>query len=614
MNLSVAWAQKKDSSDLILELKTTDDHKKLKVLEKIYSEIYGLNSVLGHSYAFQAVDLGKKLNDKATVAGAYYYLSYYYLWKGMMDSSLYYCQAGLDLSRRINSKSLIARGYGRLGDYYHTNGDKPKAVEFLKKAIELDSTDYPLVANCSITLGILYKDAGSLKESAYYYLKALKIREERKEFTEAGFVCTNLSGLYFMFSYKNQGFAYAMTALDYFRKVKVQGGESYVYNLLGEEYFKLKEYPAALTFFRKALAINGEDTTIIRSGRTFNMINIGDTWLKLKRYDSAQFYYSRVLRYITRIHDYLALACTYLSMGDMNAQLKNYTIAIRFLNDGLYYSQLVNYRVQWEQAYELLAKCYEASGQRDKALFCLKKHNELQDSIFTEKAHQDVANMMIKYETRKKDQQISILNVDSREKQAKIRMAVLTILIIISLAGLLGYLAWSYYRKKLRPKVRSLNFIQEKIKIEKEGDNRKLRALDKLLPPELKPFTNSRLPEVEINKDLIVRLETLLIKDKIYLNMNLTLAETAHMLDTNTSYLSRLINDHYQVNFSAFLGRYRIEEAKKMILDDHFNNISIEGIANNSGFRSKSTFNQVFKVSTGLTPTEFALKNGKIRT
>ena len=50
-----------------------------------------------------------------------------------------------------------------------------------------------------------------------------------------------------------------------------------------------------------------------------------------------------------------------------------------------------------------------------------------------------------------------------------------------------------------------------------------------------------------------------------------------------------------------------------MILDDHYNNISIEGIAKNAGFRSKSTFNQVFKQATGMTPTEFTLKNGKIR-
>ena len=164
------------------------------------------------------------------------------------------------------------------------------------------------------------------------------------------------------------------------------------------------------------------------------------------------------------------------------------------------------------------------------------------------------------------------------------------------------------------PKVRDMNFIHEKINIGKNGDNRKLRAIYKVLPPELKPPGFSHSQEDGLNKDLMGNLETLLIIDRIFLDENLSLAETAKKLDTNTSYLSRIINEHYHVNFSAFLNRYRIEEAKKMILDDKYNNFSMEGIAKSSGFRSKSSFNQAFKISTGLTPTDYAVKNGKSRT
>jgi AraC-like DNA-binding protein len=221
--------------------------------------------------------------------------------------------------------------------------------------------------------------------------------------------------------------------------------------------------------------------------------------------------------------------------------------------------------------------------------------------------------MMIKYESQKKDEQISLLNDDSLAKQKKIRIALLTILAILSLSGLLAWLTWLYYRKKLMPKVRTLDFIEEKISSVKEGDNRKMKALNKILPPRHKLVTTLPPAEPEADKDLMDDLENLVIRDKIYLDENLTLAETAHRLNTNTSYLSRFINDHYQVNFSAFLNGYRIEEAKRMILDEKFNNFSMEGIAKSSGFRSKSTFNQAFKNSTGLTPTEFAVRNGKVR-
>jgi AraC-like DNA-binding protein len=459
----------------------------------------------------------------------------------------------------------------------------------------------------------MYADAGCPEKSVYYYLRALKIREERHQLIDAGYLYCNLSGFYFQPPYTDQGFKTIEKAIDLFRQAKFPKGESYADNLIGMNYFSRMDYQEALKYYRKSLALNSLDTLTIRSGYSFNLTNIGDTWLTLTRFDSAQFYYSRALSFSTRDQDYIPMACTYLSLGEMNTQQKKYAKAIEFLNKGLYYSKLANFRAQWEEAYNLLSECYEANGDQEKALVYLKKRNEIKDSIVTEKAHHEVANMMIKYEAQKKDEQISILNVDSHNKQTKIRIAVFMILMIFSLSGVLAYLAWLYYRKKLMPKVRTLDFIQEKITIEKEGDNRRLRALDKILPPKLKPFTTIQQPWAEINKDLMVHLEALLIRDKIYLNEDLTLAETARQLDTNTTYLSRLINEHYQVNFSAFLNRYRIEEAKKMILDDQFNNFSIEGIAKSSGFRSKSTFNQVFKNSTGLTPTEFAIQNGKVR-
>jgi AraC-like DNA-binding protein len=163
------------------------------------------------------------------------------------------------------------------------------------------------------------------------------------------------------------------------------------------------------------------------------------------------------------------------------------------------------------------------------------------------------------------------------------------------------------------PKVRTMDFIREQISVERDGDNRRLRALEKVLPPELKPFSAQREKETVTDTGLIGRLEAILKSDRIYLNDSLTLAETANLLGTNTTHLSRQINEHYGINFSAFLNGYRIAEARRMILDNRFDMLSIEGIAKSSGFRSKSTFNQAFRNSTGFTPTEFASRNGKKR-
>ena len=606
-------AQQQDSVALFSQLMTKDEHERLNALEKIYKEYYRASPLKAHSYALQALSISRKLNDKKAEASACDAISIYFSLKGNIDSAFYFGQSEMEISKYINSGPWIARSYGRLGEVYRTKGDKARAIDFLIKAIEMDPENKGSIAGYCLNLGIMYADAGCPERSVYYYLKALKIREEKQQWIDAGYLYCNLSGFYFQPPYTDQGFKTLDKAIDLFRKAKFPKGESYANNILGMTWFSKMDYGKALLYYRRSLALNSLDTLTIRSGYSFNLTNIGDTWVKLKRFDSAGYYYSRALSFSTRDQDYIPLACTYLSLGNMNTQLKNYTLAIEFLNKGLFYSKLVNYRAQWEEAYNLLSECYEAYGDHGNALAYLKKRNEIRDSILTEKAHQDVTNMMIKYETQKKDEQIRMLNDDSRYKQRKIRIAVIIILLILSLSGVTAYLVWHYYHKKLLPKVRNMNFIQEKIDTVRDGDNRKLRALYKVLPPRLKPHDILHPQEAEMNKDLMDRLEGLLINDKIFLNEDLTLAETARQLSTNTSYLSRLINEHYQVNFSAFLNRFRIQEAQKMILDDKFNNFSMEGIAKSSGFRSKSTFNQVFKNSTGLTPTEFAVQNGKVR-
>ncbi|KAB2846133.1 MAG: helix-turn-helix transcriptional regulator, partial [Melioribacteraceae bacterium] len=48
-----------------------------------------------------------------------------------------------------------------------------------------------------------------------------------------------------------------------------------------------------------------------------------------------------------------------------------------------------------------------------------------------------------------------------------------------------------------------------------------------------------------------------------------------------------------------------VEEAKRMLQDKEFDNLTILSIAYESGFKNKSSFNNAFKKFTGFTPSEF---------
>jgi AraC-like DNA-binding protein len=92
--------------------------------------------------------------------------------------------------------------------------------------------------------------------------------------------------------------------------------------------------------------------------------------------------------------------------------------------------------------------------------------------------------------------------------------------------------------------------------------------------------------------------------NKPYLKSDLKISELADSLSAPSYQLSQLINSEFSVNFYDFINRYRVEEAKKLLIEDT-RNYKILAIAFEVGFNSKATFNRVFKNVTDLTPSEF---------
>ncbi len=93
--------------------------------------------------------------------------------------------------------------------------------------------------------------------------------------------------------------------------------------------------------------------------------------------------------------------------------------------------------------------------------------------------------------------------------------------------------------------------------------------------------------------------------EKLYTDVELTLQNLSERLGISSGYLSRIINEKENKNFFEFVNAYRIQEVKDKLVDKEYNHYSILGIALESGFKSKSTFNTVFKKLTGQTPSAY---------
>lgn len=97
--------------------------------------------------------------------------------------------------------------------------------------------------------------------------------------------------------------------------------------------------------------------------------------------------------------------------------------------------------------------------------------------------------------------------------------------------------------------------------------------------------------------------------EKLFLNPNLNIGLLSEKLELNESYFSHLFNKNSNENFSSFVNKKRIREAKKLLTNKEFSNYTIISIGLESGFNSKSAFYNVFKKETGLTPTQFRKQN-----
>lgn len=91
----------------------------------------------------------------------------------------------------------------------------------------------------------------------------------------------------------------------------------------------------------------------------------------------------------------------------------------------------------------------------------------------------------------------------------------------------------------------------------------------------------------------------------LYKNMNLTLKDLAKEINVYPHYLTQTLNTVMGHNFYDFVNYYRVEEAKCQLLKLENENLTILAIGYESGFNSKSSFNRIFKMKTGMSPSAY---------
>jgi len=125
--------------------------------------------------------------------------------------------------------------------------------------------------------------------------------------------------------------------------------------------------------------------------------------------------------------------------------------------------------------------------------------------------------------------------------------------------------------------------------------------------PNLK-YQKSSLSE-ERKEEILNKIKQEMEGKKYFSNNLASLSNLSKQINESSHHVSQVINELLKMNFFELLAKYRIDEAKKILSNDNSRNLTIEEIAEQVGYNSKSAFNNAFKKICQQTPSEYRNNN-----
>ncbi len=94
-------------------------------------------------------------------------------------------------------------------------------------------------------------------------------------------------------------------------------------------------------------------------------------------------------------------------------------------------------------------------------------------------------------------------------------------------------------------------------------------------------------------------------REKPHLNNELRLDDISRLMNLSRNHTSQIINEHFNLSFFDFVNRYRIKEAKKLLMQNDENRLTMTQIAYDVGFNNRASFYKAFKKFTDFNPSDY---------
>lgn len=440
-----------------------------------------------------------------------------------------------------------------------TIGKKEKAIKYVFEAEQITSDNglYEWQARIYGFLSSHYRSIGLKKESKAYLEKGLKVidkAEDRGIINQYKGSCFQELGLYEIENKEYQkAIDYLKKAEPYFNETRNKDLQHYQFALnhmqLGRAYMYLKDRKNALIHFKK-----------------------GETFLSHLKDEAS----------VLKGFIYEGIGRAYFE----DNELKN---ALVYLKEALKIAELSDNLNLKEEIYYDMAIYYIETGDKAKYKYYHKLYLETMENSIR---------------TNKNSSEIVVNRLQEREKELALRQKLILagssiVLITLIVIVILNRSKRKKQHEKFKKIIKSLNEQSKTLQIVRESE---------VIIEEAKPLLGmieKELMSAEVEQTILKKLILFEQSDK-FTNKSINLSALSVLLETNSKYLSYVINKHKKKDFNGYINELRIFYIiKKLEQSPTYLNYKISYLAEECGFSSHSKFTAVFKTVTGMSPSSF---------
>ncbi|NQZ78543.1 MAG: sensor histidine kinase [Ekhidna sp.] len=382
---------------------------------------------------------------------------------------------------RISNQTDYSFGQGlslsKLGVSYQVQGQYDSALFFLNQSLEIwhDVNDSAEIANVTNNIGIVYDEKGIDDLAIANYAASLRIFEALNHELGMAKVYNNLGIIY----KKNKQFD--LVAINYLKALRIYEnvghtfGQAATRGNLGSVYLELKKYDSSILF--SEASISGYSEAGIDQFVPYSLENIGLAYRGLGELDQAKKYHEEALVLYKAYGNQKETAFSLGSLSEIHLAQSAFIEAKQTAQEAFDIASSIGALEELERSSELLTKSLIFLGDSESAGTAFLEYIKLSDSLSNKDRSTAIAEVQVKYETDKKDQEIKTLAAESELQELRIAKSrwVTLMIAVISIALILGLILINT-RKRYQMKVQ---MAEEKDRLQKNSFNAVIEAEEK---------------------------------------------------------------------------------------------------------------------------------------